>query len=532
MPGAAAADDPDDFEGTPLNTIIPPFHQVHWDIDTIMLKSLPGFTHLLSHIWEVATSPAPANSEAPPGLCITSKPFFTILTLPGCNDPAGNPEAQETLTSMAALLRALLRDLSLVNNPVLVPRAPHQSPWKSLARCGACRILGSTLSDALLQLSQDFQFEVWHFSYGLKLSADAIFPLVENLHHAIASEHGVEVVEGLRASSYLDWGTEPLAGGGVVLVKPNQWMKDMGIHWPGCRVTSYPSFPGLGHGFGGFTLLCPNEGQELKRVCLYPGGWKHSLFRLFSPVLVAPKGATQRWYYKAKAPLEEALATLGEWSDPMGGFRLEVRGTPPASWDEAHAFLWASLSHLLPHCLGHEVSKGDILRVAQAAMEASITAGLFSMAGGEGQVAPPWRRAMYHRLLASFGYSHKYWAKWATRVASQPWLPPANPPPPPPANLPPARGPRPPMDGEPLAPGLLPGEVGNLSQDALEPEELAVLAKLPTKRARNGGFCIYFKPPWGGLGPLPRSKAYKSLPALARALWQWAGVEWEERVRV
>ena len=82
-------------------------------------------------------------------------------------------------------------------------------------------------------------------------------------------------------------------------------------------------------------------------------------------------------------------------------------------------------------------------------------------------------------------------------------------------------------------PSLTPGELGDLSAEDLTDLERAVLNSLPSRAGRGGGYCVGLRPPWGRAGSTqPRTMAYRSKAALARALLDWAGPDWASRVRV
>ena len=502
--------------GTNLSHLAPTFEELAWDVDTLMLQSKPGFVQYLAPVWEVATKGAPAQTEAPFGLCVTTWPFFTILTV-----GTQSPETEAMLVGMSNALRTTLRQVAGLNNPVILPRGGEQKPWSAVGKGPSARVGGAHLDAALLELAHHFEFSLWHFSFGLKLEARDMFVTLGRLHSALTAAFGQEDVQMLWSSSFLDLGTEFLTQGGVVVVKPCRRI-------PGSNQNVYPLFPLLGQGYGGFTCSFPPEGQELKKMVFYPGGWKHALIKAGSLPLLASPAATLRWFQRMRGPVRKLLDTLAAWEDPMGGVRFEVRCTPQISWDDQQAFLRLAVQHGLPLALALDLPKDAILAKANEAYLAVTDAGLWGLAGGENSIAPPWRKQLYHRLLSTIGFSHRFWAKLACRQANAPWH---GPPQLAPLIPPPAAPAPPPREGEPLAPTLDPRDMGPLAEADLTADEQAVLARLPTKSSRGGGFCCYLQPPWGG-GRLPRTKAYLTKPALARAIWQWAAGDWPNRVKL
>jgi hypothetical protein len=383
--------------------------------------------------------------------------------------------------------------------------------------------------------STPHKFEVWLFSYGMKLPCRDLFPKLDAMWASVDPR----AVDIYLSHSSVDLATEVGNNGHVLLAKPAPWLRATHHNWPGSSVTQYALLAGLGQRYGGMTYKAGLDSDSLVHVVIYPGAWTHALNRLNRPALIASHNVDQGFYLNAGRKFKSSVQILRSWNVPLGGARLEVRCKLTQTWDHVHPLLMAVVNDILPFVDVIEVSRDDIINQATQAHINATAAGLFICRGGARAKAPAWKRQLYYRLLASIGHGHKYWNRIAYNMAAMQW-----------AVHPEAGG----GDGMPVCEGLADGGpishpeegeaislssphlqphiLGELSVDALDVNEAHIMERLPDKRVRGGGWVVYYRPPWGGHGPLPKSIGYMSKPALARALWLWAGANWEHRVRL
>lgn len=521
-----------------LDRLCPDFASLTWDVDMLKLRIVPECLTPLAHDWELARS-GPSSPEAPVGMCIASWPFYVILTVAG--DPNGNPEAAHSLMALGAMLCTHLRQAQGTNNPIIKGHdfLGCQKPWAALTT-GACRVSCRALIDALSNLAQeDIPWQLWIFSFGMKLPARDLVPRLCRMWSYLRGDP--DMLDACISDSLMDLGTEVATEGHIVLVQPSPYLRHTTIQWPGSSCVTYCLMAGLGQGYGGVTLKAGDDSLCFKKLVIYPGAWKHALMRLWKPSLLVSKMVDQEFYLKAGRNFARAVQTLKHWEIPLGGCRVEVRCVPSPFWDETEQCLQAVQEDILPLVKVIEISRASLLQQASKAYFDAKAAGLFLCRGGSRSKAPAWKRQLYCRLLASLGYGHMHWNRMSLRLAGSSWTahPEAG------GGLAIAHPPVPqqgvalhhpmPQEGEPLslsAQEVQPDVLGNLSPDDLTVEESDIMDRLPNKRVRGGGWCLYYKHPWGGPGPAPKSRGYCTKAALSRALWLWAGASWEHRVKL
>lgn len=510
-----------------LSDVAGPSAALTWDCDMLKVPIEPSCLAVLSHQWTLANK-GPNSKQAPEGMCICSWPYWVILVVEG--KPSSSPSAANALLRMGEFLHEWIRDLSCTNNPIIRGHAPgYKKPWSSLSS-GACTVGATALVDALLWLHASMpapSFEIWLFSYGMKLPCRDLFPKLDAMW---ANVDPVAVGHYLSHAT-VDVATEVGSKGHVLLAKPAPWLRSTHHNWPGSSVTQYCLLAGLGQQYGGMTYKAGHDSDSLVHVVIYPGAWTHALYRLHRPALTASNNVDQGFYHKAGRKLKSSAQILRSWDVPLGGARVEVRCKLTQQWEQLQPILIAVVDDILPFVDVMEVSRADIINQATQAHTDATAAGLFLCRGGARAKAPAWKRQLYYRLLASIGYGQKFWNRMAYNMAASPW-----------AVHPEAGG----GNGMPVCEGLAaegdaislssphlqPHILGELSVDALDVNEAHILERLPDKRVRGGGWVVYYRPPWGGHGPLPKSIGYMSKPALARALWLWAGANWEHRVKL
>lgn len=509
-----------------------------WDVDMVRLPLLVGCLEALSPHWTLAANgpPKTVGEDCPRGLVLAAWPFWIILTV-GNSLHNTSPEDRAQLVAISHGFIPILRHIFDTNNPKVLEPA-HDHSWLTISNVPA-RVTGTQLDAALKSLSYTFDFQLWAYSYGMKYPVLAFWPILEKCFDAMSANWGQEASQLCRSETVLDLAAEMLTHGGVVLSRPSAHLQSMHLRWPGFSTNAYPLFAGLGMGFGGVTCCTPPLEQcPLIQVCVYPP-WKHCLMAIHKPALLAARQARQQFFYRAQGPLGGVLRGLEGWNDVKGGLRFEVRAKVQGGMEQQLLFLGRCIDSFFVHIETLEVSVHDILQEARIAYNKSQEVGLFEVQGGLQSIAPSWKRLCYHRLLAALGYSHKFWNRWAYRQAADnaPWrvvgvgggVGPFE------LQAGYAQIPAQPADGEERSisrPEHLPGAIGSPSLDNLNGEELEVLSQLPTKRARGGGFCIYYKPPWGSGTPQSRTLSYQSKAGLARALWLWAGPQWVHRVKI
>lgn len=522
-------------DGQVIDEITPICDHLDWDIDTMRVKVKAGCLSTLSDWWQTSSmNPRKEALDAPKGLTICRSPFYLILCLDG--DPSEDQNVARQLWEVSHSLVSLLRE-SGPNHPLLLELDPvgHETPWSALSNQEA-RVAGETLDIALFQLGQMYSFSLWVFSYGMKLPATTVGLKLEAMYRDLRHATAEEEVQSMLEASYVDMATELVPHSGIWLAQSTAHLRFMAMDWEGSSLQSYPLLAGLGKGFGGLTMKAPRD-SDLLKVCVYPGPWKHALNRAWRPTLLAPRNASQGFFYRTRVHFAAVQAKLSSWHAPLGGLRFEVRARLQEGWGHQLRFAQAVLEDILPKLRVLEVSRHTILQHMSTAYMGALEAGLFDTSGGLDSRAPTWKRAAYHRLLASFGYGHKFWCRKAFRMAMHPWRPhqsrqmegddmdldqpPAGPPP------------HVPQVGQALTidvPGLLPSALGNVHPTSLTLQEALVLAALPDRKVRGGKWVAYYRPPWGG-SVQAKTRGYASKAALARACWGWALEDWHNRFR-
>jgi hypothetical protein len=477
------------------------------------------------------------------GLTICTQPYWLILVTH--DDPSQDAGAAQSLINAGEFLRTAIRQFEEGNNPVLVPRDPNSNkPWQSISTAEAA-VDGDALDEALSQLFGEHpqQFELWMFSYGMKMPLAGFWDVLRDMWAAAPPGHMASAMDRSLVDLAIEVGTE----GDVLLSLGEGQLRTAHLYWLGAKLHHYPLFGRLGGNFGGIHFKAGQDSTSLHSVCVYPGAWKHALFRVYRAKLQAPARATQGFYYEAGKKLKSAMDFLASWHAPLGGCRIEVRCKFNPDPNEIAQTLAPVFRRVCSNIQVLPISKASILEQANNAYTAAADAGLFVCTGGVGQRAPGWKRKLYHRLIASLGYGHKFINWMAYRCALEPWVQPVGgdggvevgpghpQQPPPELGAGHAAGPQPPVAGEQVAltsPHLQPHILELVAEEDLTAEEHQVFSRLPNKQLKGGKWTVYYKPPWGGPGPAPKSKGYWSKAALARAVWAWAGPQWEERVKL